>query len=111
METIRYASIDDLETHVEMHIRFLNEFIPPADPTQEGILREALTDYMRQALDTGEYVGLLGFSDGKLASAGRTISIRCTCTSARWATRSIEEPDSGERQEDLQARNLLTSLL
>ena len=70
METIRYASIDDLETLVEMRIRFLNEFMPPSDPAQEDILRETLTDYMRKALETGEYVGLLGFSDGRLASAG-----------------------------------------
>ncbi len=67
---IRFATPSDLETLVDLRIRFLNEFMPPSDQSKETILRENMTRYMQKALETGEYVGLLGFYDGELASAG-----------------------------------------
>ncbi len=68
--TINNATPSDREILVEMRIRFLNEFMPPDDMGAEEILRENLAKYMQRALESGEYIGLLGYIDGVLASAG-----------------------------------------
>ncbi len=67
--TLHYATEQDIDTLLEMRVRFLNEYMPPDDKEAETELRKNLREYMKKVA-TGEYIGILAFADGKLAAAG-----------------------------------------
>jgi GNAT superfamily N-acetyltransferase len=68
--TYRRATVNDLQTLIDMRVRFLNELCGHQENEETRILRKSLRQYFSEAIPSRSFIGWLAEHEGKIVGTG-----------------------------------------
>jgi GNAT superfamily N-acetyltransferase len=68
--TYRRATVDDVQTLIDMRVRFLNELYSHLENDETKILRKSLRQYFSEAIPSGSFIAWLAEHEGKTVGTG-----------------------------------------
>lgn len=68
--TYRRATVDDVQTLIDMRVRFLDELYGHIENDETKILRKSLRQYFSEAIPSGSFIAWLAEDEGKTVGTG-----------------------------------------